>query len=179
MKITTFMAGAASLAMLAACANNSEPMPRENARVEPRPAPITSPSARELPPRETARAEPRVAPRPAPRTADATPVITGPAMGEMNIARLIGTDVKDPAGQTIGEIDNVLLDSSGRVESVIVTVGGFMGFGGRDVELQWADLKRIDAGNEVRVEMTAMQLRQRPEYQPGASGTVTTSGTAP
>jgi len=177
MKITPLMAGAASLAMLAACANNSEPMPRESARVEPRPAPITSPGARELPPRETARVEPR--PSTAPRAAEATPVITGPAMGEMNIARLIGTDVKDPAGQTIGEIENVLLDSSGRVDSVIVTVGGFMGFGGRDVELQWTDLKTIDAGNEVRVEMTAMQLRQRPEYRPGASGTVTTTGTAP
>ncbi len=172
MKLASLLIGAASAAALAACAAN-EPAPRQTARVQPRPAPITSPTARELPPRETARVTP------APRATMPTPAVTGPMAGEMNIARLIGTDVKDPAGQTIGEVENVLLDSTGRVESVIVTVGGFMGLGGRDVELRWADLKSIDAGNEVKVDMTAMQLRQRPEWRPNASGTTTTSGAAP
>ncbi len=172
MRPTSLLIGAASAAALAACAAN-EPAPRQTARVQPRPAPITSPTARELPPRETARVTP------APRSTMPTPAVTGPMAGEMNIARLVGTDVKDPAGQTIGEVDNVLLDSTGRVESVIVTVGGFMGLGGRDVELRWADLKSIDAGNEVKVDMTAMQLRQRPEWRPNASGTTTTSGAAP
>ncbi|MGE3332812.1 MAG: PRC-barrel domain-containing protein [Rhodospirillaceae bacterium] len=172
MRLASLLIGAASAAALAACAAN-EPAPRQTARVQPRPAPITSPTARELPPRETARVTP------APRAATPTPAVIGPVAGEMNIARLIGTDVKDPAGQTIGEVENVLLDSTGRVESVIVTVGGFMGLGGRDVELRWADLKSIDAGNEVKVDMTAMQLRQRPEWRPNASGATTTSGAAP
>ena len=174
MKLSAVLIGAAALAALAACASN-EPAPRAVSRMEPRPAPITSPTARELPaqaPRtETARIAPRIDER--------APVITGPMGSEMNLAALIGTDVKDPAGQTIGEIEDVLLDRSGRVESVIVTTGGFMGLGGRDVELRWNDLKTIDAGNEVRVEMTAMQLRQRPEYLPNASGTAVTKGTAP
>jgi sporulation protein YlmC with PRC-barrel domain len=173
MKFAAVLIGAASVAALAACANNE---PREVARMEPRPAPITSPTAREIPPRETPRTETaRVAPTQ--RTTPSQPT-TGPMASELNLATLIGTDVKDPAGQTIGEIDDVLLDSTGRVDSVIVTVGGFMGLGGRDVEVRWADLKSIDAGNEVRVEMTAMQLRQRPEYTPNASGATTTSGTA-
>ena len=168
MKLNAVLIGAASVAALAACANNQ---PREAARMEePRPAPITSPTAKEIPPRATQRTETaRVAP---------TPRATGPMAHEVNLATLIGTDVKDPAGQTIGEIDDVLLDSGGRVEAVIVTVGGFMGFGGRDVEVRWSDLKSVDAGNEVKVEMTAMQLRQRPEYRPDASGTTTTSGTS-
>ncbi|MGE3476686.1 MAG: PRC-barrel domain-containing protein [Rhodospirillaceae bacterium] len=174
MRLASLLIGAVSAAALAACAAN-EPAPRQTARMEPRPAPITSPTARELPPRETARVTP------ASRAANPTPapVVAGAMAGEMNIARLIGTDVKDPAGQTIGEIDNVLLDSAGRVDSVIVTVGGFMGLGGRDVEVRWADLKSIDAGNEVRVDMTAMQLRQRPEWRPNASGSTTTGGAAP
>lgn len=177
MRLTSLLLAAVSAAALAACAGN-DPAPRQTARVEPRPAPITSPTARQLPPRDTTRTETaRVTP--APRATTPAPVVTGPTAGEMNIARLIGTDVKDPAGQTIGEIDNVLLDSSGRVDSVIVTVGGFMGLGGRDVEVRWADLKSIDAGHEVRVDMTAMQLRQRPEWRPNASGTTTTSGVAP
>jgi sporulation protein YlmC with PRC-barrel domain len=175
MRLTSLFIGAASVVALAACAGN-DPAPRESARAEPRPAPITSPAARELPPRDTTETA-RVTP--APRATTPTPAITGPMAGEMNIARLIGTDVKDPAGQTIGEIDDVLLDSAGRVDSVIVTVGGFMGLGGRDVELRWADLKSIDAGNEVKVDMTAMQLRQRPEWRPNATGTTTTGGAAP
>ncbi|MCA0201266.1 MAG: PRC-barrel domain-containing protein [Proteobacteria bacterium] len=179
MRLTSLLIGAASTAALAACAVN-EPTPRSTARVEPRPAPITSPAARQLPPRGTTRTETaRVIPAPRAATTTPAPVVTGPMAGEMNIARLIGTDVKDPAGQTIGEIENVLLDGTGRVGSVVVTVGSFLGFGGRDVELRWADLKSIDAGNEVRVDMTAMQLRQRPEWRPNASGTTATSGTAP
>lgn len=170
MKFHSLLIGAASVAALAACASNG-PAPRETARMEPRPAPITSPTAREIPPRETARAQ--IAPR---TQAEAPPVLTGPLASELNLAALIGTDVKDPAGQTIGEIDDVLLDSSGRVERVIVTTGGFLGFGGRDVELRWADLKMIDAGNEVKVDKTAMQLRQMPEYQPNRAGTTTTFG---
>lgn len=176
MKFSAVLIGAASLAALAACASN-EPAPRDAARMEPRPAPITSPTAREIPPRGMSRTETaRIAPR---TQTQASPTVVGPVGSEMNLAALIGTDVKDPAGQTIGEIDNVLLDRDGRVESVIVTVGGFMGIGGRDVELSWSDLKTIDAGNEVRVEMTAMQLRQRPEYDPNVSGTAVTSGKAP
>jgi len=174
MKLRAVLIAAASVAALAACASN-EPAPREVSRMEPRPAPITSPTAREIPSQanriETARI--------APRTDERTPVVTGPMGREMDLAALIGTDVKDPAGQTIGEIDNVLLDRDGRVESVIVTTGGFMGIGGRDVELRWNDLKTIEAGNEVRVEMTAMQLRQRPEYLPNASGAAVTTGIAP
>ncbi len=177
MKFHSLLIGAASVAALAACANNGPP-PRDTARMEPRPAPVTAPTAREMPPRETARRETaRVQPAPrATAKAEPTPVLTGPMASELNLAALIGTDVKDPAGQTIGEIDDVVLDGSGRVETIIVTVGGFMGFGGRDVELRWADLKMIDAGNEVKVDKTAMQLRQMPEYRPAPSGTTTTFG---
>lgn len=174
MNLRAVLITAASVAALAACAGNDS-APREVSRMEPRPAPITSPTARELPaqaPRtETAQI--------APRADERTPVVTGPMGSELNLAALIGTDVKDPAGQTIGEIENVVLDRNGRVDSVIVTTGGFMGIGGRDVELRWSDLKTIDAGNEVRVEMTAMQLRQRPEYLPNASGAAVTTGNAP
>lgn len=174
MNLRAVLITAASVAALAACASN-EPTRRDVSRMEPRPAPITSPTARELPAQAPRTETARVAPR-----ADARgPVIAGPMGSEMNLAALIGTDVKDPAGQTIGEIENVLLDRNGRVDSVIVTTGGFMGFGGRDVELRWNDLKTIDAGREVRVEMTAMQLRQRPEYLPNAAGAAMTTGTAP
>ena len=182
MKIQFLFAGAAAAALLAGCAGDGSS--RQTARVEARPAPVTSPAARNVPPRATPRPDAartetaRVAPA-ARAPNEPVPSITGPVAGEMNIGRLIGTDVKDPAGQTIGEIENVLLDGTGRVESVIISTGGFFGFGGRDVELRWADLKAIDPGREVRVDMTAMQLRLRPEWRPNASGTTTTGGAAP
>src|SRR5687768_17426434 len=160
MKLTSVLIGAASVAALAACANNE---PREVARTEARPAPITSPTARDIPPRETPRTETaRVAPAPRPATA---PAATGPMPGEMNLATLIGTDVKNSKGETIGEIDDVVLDRAGRVDTVVVSVGGFMGVGGRDVAMKWADFKSIDAGKQVIVDMTEMQLKQMPEYR--------------
>ncbi|MGE4063977.1 MAG: PRC-barrel domain-containing protein [Rhodospirillaceae bacterium] len=173
MKIHALLLGAISVAALAACANNDRSSP-EMARAEPRPAPITSPTARELPPRETARVTPAPATTPTVR-----PAVTGPMPGEMNLAGFIGRDVKNAKGETIGEIDEVLLDGSGRVDAVIVTVGGFMGLGGRDVALKWSDLRLNNGGRDVVVDMTEMQLQQMPEYRANPSGTVTTRGAAP
>lgn len=175
MKLNALLIGAVSAAALAACAN-SEPAPRETARMEPRPAPITSPTARELPPRETARVETRTTTT---TTRTVAPSVTTPLPGEMNLATLIGSDVKNPQGQTIGEVENVLLDRSGKVDMVVITVGGFMGLGGRDVALKWDEITVNDGGRDVMVDMTEMQLKQMPEYRATPSGSLVTRGAAP
>src|SRR5262249_4542509 len=54
--------------------------------------------------------------------------------------KLIGRNIKNLQDQTIGEIKSVHLDSDGKVDQVIVSVGGFLGIGDREVAINWKDL---------------------------------------
>lgn len=48
-------------------------------------------------------------------------------------SKMIGVDVYDPAGEKIGDISEVLLDTSGKVSGYVIGVGGFLGMGARDI----------------------------------------------
>ncbi len=60
---------------------------------------------------------------------------------EMASDRVKGTAVYGPAGERIGRVKRLLIDKiSGRVSSVQVTAGGFMGFGARTHTIAWEEL---------------------------------------
>jgi sporulation protein YlmC with PRC-barrel domain len=46
-----------------------------------------------------------------------------------------GTDVLGSDGQSIGDVSDILFDKSGKVEAFIVSVGGFLGVGAKEVAL--------------------------------------------
>jgi len=124
---------------------------------------------------------------PAP-TSPATPAQPGtqrmapPAQGRAATAparvegsHLIGLRVRNGANESIGEIDDVIVDRDGRVRQVVVSVGGFLGIGERKVALGWNQL-RFDANRDVAmVNLTKDQLRAMPEYRAARA----TPGTAP
>src|SRR5262249_37284886 len=53
----------------------------------------------------------------------------------------------------------------GKVDSVMVSVGGFLGVGDREVRIAWSDLRITDNGEKVTVNMTKDQLKAKPEYK--------------
>lgn len=89
----------------------------------------------------------------------------GSRMGQAQAQELIGADVKNAQNETIGEIESVHLDQGGMVSNVIVSVGGFLGLGSRDVALSWNDLQVAEGGQTVTTTMTKDQLKNMPEYQ--------------
>ena len=93
-------------------------------------------------------------------------VATAPATVDvMKGTTIIGTDIKNSADETIGEIDDVVVDSDGKIQHVVVSVGGFLGVGTRYVAVPWSDL-RFDRGREVALlNMTKDQLKAAPEYK--------------
>ena len=46
-----------------------------------------------------------------------------------------GTDVLGPDNQKIGDVTDILFDKSGKIEAYVVSVGGFLGMGSKDVAL--------------------------------------------
>jgi sporulation protein YlmC with PRC-barrel domain len=78
--------------------------------------------------------------------------------------KLIGRNIVNSNGDTVGEIDSVVIDQSGKVRYVIVGVGGFLGIGKKDVALAWDDLTISENGEKVTTAATKEQLAALPEH---------------
>ncbi len=87
------------------------------------------------------------------------------APGAADARKLIGRSVKNNNNDTIGKIESVYLDANGKVDSVIVGVGGFLGVGERYARLHWKDLKVSDNGEKVVLDMTKDQLKAMAPYK--------------
>lgn len=82
---------------------------------------------------------------------------------------LIGEDVHAVSaadGESIGKVSDVAMTESGDVKAVIITVGGTLGAGGKDVAVPFEQLSWIDQNGESRlvVQMTPQQLEAAPAF---------------
>jgi sporulation protein YlmC with PRC-barrel domain len=59
----------------------------------------------------------------------------------MRASKIIGQNVYGPDDRSLGEIDDLVLGIDGRVKLVIVSVGGFLGFGSKQVAVPMDELK--------------------------------------
>ena len=87
---------------------------------------------------------------------------------EMRASKLIGTRVKNAAGETIGDVNEILLDDQGRVAAMIVGVGGFLGVGEHQVAISPTGYKMVrdENGNAViMVNATRDMLKNAPVVQ--------------
>src|ERR1700761_5252003 len=64
-------------------------------------------------------------------------------------------NVYDPQNNKIGDIKDVLVDDGGRVNALIVSVGGFLGAGEKDVAVKFDAVKKSQKDNSVRLTMNA------------------------
>jgi sporulation protein YlmC with PRC-barrel domain len=84
--------------------------------------------------------------------------------GQWRASKLEGLDVYNPGNEKIGDISELLVDSSGKIQAVVVGVGGFLGIGERDVAIPMDQIKFV---NEPRAAASASNT---------ATGTAGTSG---
>jgi hypothetical protein len=72
--------------------------------------------------------------------------------GEMRASKLIGTAVKNPAGETIGDINEIVLGKDGNAAAAVLGVGGFLGIGEREVAVDFKSLQlNRDANDNLQV----------------------------
>ena len=53
----------------------------------------------------------------------------------VSVQRLIGMRVTNPINEQIGEVSDLIVDQCGRIVTVVVRVGGFLGVGGRQIHI--------------------------------------------
>lgn len=61
--------------------------------------------------------------------------------GEWRGSKLVGLNVYNDANEKIGDINDIILDKTGKVENVILGVGGFLGMGEHYVAVAYDKLK--------------------------------------
>jgi sporulation protein YlmC with PRC-barrel domain len=105
---------------------------------------------------------------PSPAPADRT-VSTGDfnAKGDMAASALIGTKVRNANKESIGKINDIYLDKDAKVTDVVISVGGFLGVGSKDVAVKWSDLKlsRDDKSIVIMTSWTKDSLNAMPDYK--------------
>jgi sporulation protein YlmC with PRC-barrel domain len=75
--------------------------------------------------------------------AQAAPV---PASGQWRASKLIGVNVYNAQNEKLGEISELIVDSSGRLAGAVIGVGGFLGMGEHDVLVP---LERLKFANQA------------------------------
>jgi len=105
--------------------------------------------------------------------ASVVPFVAGSALAagalsyssEADMKTLIGQNIKNAAGDTVGEVKAVHVDSAGKISNVIVSVGGFLGVGDREVAIKWSDISVTNDGKDVTTAMSKDALKAMPEYK--------------
>ncbi|QIG97705.1 PRC-barrel domain-containing protein [Bradyrhizobium sp. 6(2017)] len=108
-----------------------------------------------------------------------TTTATTHKVGEWRASKLAGVNVYNEANEKIGEINEVILDRSGKVANVVLGVGGVLGLGEHYVAVAFDKLKWVDQP----VTSTTTSTTSAPANAPAAtsapdSTTRTTTGAA-
>jgi hypothetical protein len=108
-----------------------------------------------------------------------TQFVQSQSANEWRGSKLIGASVYGPDNASIGEINDVVLASDGKINAVVIGVGGFLGVGQKDVAIPFnainvtrkADSASID---KITVSYTKDQLKNAPKfayYEPASKST--------
>jgi sporulation protein YlmC with PRC-barrel domain len=104
--------------------------------------------------------------------------------GEWRASKLVGVNVYNGANEKIGDINDVIMDKAGKVENVILGIGGFLGMGEHYVAVAYDKLKWSNEPPRSTTASTTTSTTNRPatnvdsNARTAADGTATTSGAA-
>lgn len=87
------------------------------------------------------------------------------ALLDVRASELIGKDVKNPQGEDLGKVEDLVLDVTGsRVRHVIVSHGGVVGIGSRMAAFPPVLFRAGREEGELMLDVTAEQLEQAPSF---------------
>lgn len=105
-----------------------------------------------------------------PARADDPPPANQELIYKGEATRILGRTVRDPANNEVGRIVDVLVDDQGVPKAALIDFGGFMGVGNRRIAVAWRALHFLPAAEQyqIRLEMTADQIKATPDFKPAA-----------
>jgi sporulation protein YlmC with PRC-barrel domain len=99
------------------------------------------------------------------RTPDALTAVQGILL---STETLLGSDVKNPQAQDVGNLKQLMVDPhTGRVMYAVVAMGGFLGMGEKTVIVPWNALEVARDGKSLVLNVSPQMLQQAPAYAKG------------
>lgn len=95
--------------------------------------------------------------------------------GQWRVSKLIGLHVYNDSNEKLGDIDELILDRNGKVNAVVVGVGGFLGMGEHDIAVSMDKLKFVE--DPVRTSSTAAPKETTTTVRDTTTATATTPAT--
>jgi sporulation protein YlmC with PRC-barrel domain len=94
--------------------------------------------------------------------------------GQWRASKLEGLDVYNSNNEKIGDISELIVDGSGKIQAVVIGIGGFLGIGERDVAVPFDQIKMV---TEPRATASTGAGTTGAPGTTGAGGTMGTAGT--
>ena len=94
-----------------------------------------------------------------------------------------GTEVLGSDGEKLGQVSDILFDKTGKVEAYVVSMGGFLGMGAKQVAIAPSSFT-VETGaagepDKLKLSLSKSELEQADNFQPYRPHTATTTGAAP
>jgi len=97
----------------------------------------------------------------------------GQLSGRMRAEEIIGSDVRNPENNDLGEIDDILLATAeGETSYAIISRGGFLGLGEKQIAVPLHTLKVTGDKDVFVLNVTEPQLENAPSFERGKFGDV-------
>lgn len=93
--------------------------------------------------------------------------VASQATGEQSTSSLIGLKVENSAGDDLGDINYFVIDPSGKVTTVVIGVGGFLGVAEKNVGVPYTDVTMgtdKDGKDVAKIDATKDSLTAAPAY---------------
>lgn len=91
-----------------------------------------------------------------------------------------GTSVMDADSQKIGTVSDILFDKNGKIQAYVVSVGGFLGMGAKDIALAPTSFEVIPGKNGnadiLKISLKQDELKQAQNFTPYSPQRPTTTG---
>jgi len=115
-------------------------------------------------------------------TTTTTTTTAAPVVQKMNLAgkwrssKLIGVNVYNEANEKLGDINELIVDKDGKIDAVVIGVGGFLGMGEHDIAVTMDKLRFVEEPLKTSgTTTTAPAVSERTTT--GAASTTTTTTT--
>ena len=124
--------------------------------------------------------------------AESDQIVREQAENELRVDWITGTTVTATDGDSIGNINDLIIDGeTGGMQAAILSVGGFLGIGAKQIAVPWEELQINYDANEISMNLTREEAEAAPEYvfrdqeqppspagmDPAATGAVPAEGT--
>ncbi|ABD87721.1 PRC-barrel domain-containing protein [Rhodopseudomonas palustris] len=77
-------------------------------------------------------------------SASATSASSMSHQGQWRSSKLIGINVYNSNNESLGEISELLVDQSGKIQAAVIGVGGFLGMGERNIAIPFEKIKWVN-----------------------------------